>query len=43
MITERWSTENYSGLLLEAVEEPIGPRGSGHSQRRLPSTNASVF
>jgi hypothetical protein len=33
MMTERWSAENFSGLLLEAVEEPIGPGGSGHRQR----------
>ena len=33
MMTERWSAGNDSGLLLEAVEEPIGPGGSGHRQR----------
>jgi hypothetical protein len=34
MMTERWSTENYSGFLLEAVEDPIG-LGPGHRQRAL--------
>ena len=43
MMTERWLAGNDSGLLSEAVEEPITPGGSGHRQRPFASTNASVF